>query len=258
MKTESAPQAVFSLSVDDGHPSDLRLAALLQRHGLRATFYVPVRNCEGPPVMTALALRELDTAFEIGSHTLEHRFLAGLDLHTALLQIGDGKAALEDILGHTVQGFCYPGGKYHPVHCQMVRSAGFNYARSTQNLRMDVGSQPFEIPTTLQFFPHARAVMLRNFLSHRKWTKRHTLLTALWQEPDWLKRIVHVFDHVVQHAGQFHLWCHALDLDRQGLWPDLDYFLGLVVDHIPAQQRLDNAQLVTRHCQGRLLQQRAA
>jgi len=44
---------VFSLSVDDGHPLDLRIADRLVRHGLRASFYLPIRNAEGAPVMTA-------------------------------------------------------------------------------------------------------------------------------------------------------------------------------------------------------------
>jgi len=172
------------MSIDDGHPSDMRLAAMLQRHALRATFYVPIRNSEGPPVMTAAQLRALDSTFDIGSHTLEHRFLATLDARAARRQIGDGKAALEDMLGHAVQGFCYPGGKYQPVHCQMVRAAGFTYARTTQNLRVDAGALPFEIPTTLQFYPHARVVMARNFLSQRAWMKRRAVLALLWQEPD--------------------------------------------------------------------------
>lgn len=247
MTTDTRAQAAFSLSVDDGHPSDLRLAALLQRHALRATFYVPLRNCEGPPVLSTPQLSELDRAFEIGSHTLEHRFLASLDVHAALRQIRDGKAALEDSLGHAVQGFCYPGGKYLPLHCQMVRSAGFAYARTTQNLRTDVGAQPFEVPTTLQFYPHPRAVMLRNFLSHGAWTQRSGVLVALWQEPDWLKRTERVLAYTLERGGQFHLWCHTIDLDRLGLWAQLDAFLGRVAACIAPEHRLDNEQLVARY-----------
>ena len=91
--------AIFSLSVDDGHPLDMRMADLLRKHGMTATFHVPVRNSEGPPVLSVPHLRELAKDFEIGSHTLEHRYLARLDMHEALRQITEGKRALQDVLG---------------------------------------------------------------------------------------------------------------------------------------------------------------
>jgi len=51
--------SVFSMSVDDGHPLDLRMAALLQSHQIKAAFYLPISNQEGWPVMSPAAIREL-------------------------------------------------------------------------------------------------------------------------------------------------------------------------------------------------------
>lgn len=242
--------AVFSLSVDDGHPLDMRMADLLRRRGLRATFHVPVRNCEGPPVMSTIQLRELARDFEIGSHTLEHRFLAQLDVHEALRQISEGKLALQEKLGQPVQGFCYPGGKYRRLHCGMVQAAGFRYARTTQNLRLDAGHRPMELPTTLQFYPHSRQVLMRNFLSQRAWRDRWSVFELLMQEEHWLDRLRRLFAWLVRRGGIFHLWCHSLDIDRLGLWQQLDRFLAEVCDWIPVERRLDNLQLATLHCDG--------
>ena len=136
--------SLFSLSIDDGHPLDMKLAALLDKHGMAATFYIPGRNQEGLPVMRAEQIRELASRFELGSHTLEHSFLTGLPPQQAYRQIVDGKRTLEDMLGQSVQGFCYPGGKFHALHCKQVKAAGFLYARTTQNLRFDIGSNAFE------------------------------------------------------------------------------------------------------------------
>ncbi len=243
-------QAIFSFSVDDGHPLDLRMGALLHKHGIPASFYVPGRNSEGPPVLAATPLRELAQAFEIGSHTLEHRYLARLDMHEALRQITEGKRALQDLLGKPVQGFCYPGGKYRPLHCGMVQAAGFRYARTTQSLRLDVGTQPLEVPTTLQFYPHPRRVLIRNFLSQGHWRERWFVLELLLQEDHWLDRLRRLFAWVVRRGGVFHLWCHSLDVERLGLWQELDRFLAEVADWIPAARRLNNLQLVTRYCEG--------
>ena len=243
--------AVFSVSVDDGHPHDMRLAEMLHKHDLRATFYVPVRNSEGPPVLTGAQLRQLAQQFEIGSHTLEHRYLAPLGLYDALRQIGEGKTGLQDLLGQSVQGFCYPGGKYRPLHCAMVQAAGFRYARTIQNLRFDTGEDPFEVPTTLQFYPHSRAVLFRNFLSQGDWNARQEGLALLAAERDWLKRLYLLFEHTHRSKTVFHLWCHSIDIERLGLWQQLDAFLAFVSRHIPIACRLDNGQLVARYCEGK-------
>ena len=43
--------AVLCFSVDDGHPLDMRMADLLIKHGVQASFFVPSRNSEGQPVL---------------------------------------------------------------------------------------------------------------------------------------------------------------------------------------------------------------
>ncbi len=233
----------FTLSVDDGHPLDMRMAELLARHAIPATFYVPGMNCEGAPVMHAADLRELDAQHEIASHTAEHRFLAPLSRAAAWRQIRDGKAALEDQLGHAVHGFCYPGGHYRREHVTLVRAAGFRYARSTQNLRTDAGWQPFELPTTLQFYPHSRSVLLRNFLSQRHWRLRHRALAVALAEDDWLARLYALLACACREGSVFHLWLHSADVDALGLWPALDDFLACVARRVPAAQRICNGAL---------------
>lgn len=242
--------AVLCFSVDDGHPLDMRMADLLIKHGVQASFFVPSRNSEGQPVLPPSALRDLSGKFEIGSHTLEHRYLNRLDMHEALRQITEGKRALQDTLGKPVHGFCYPGGKYRALHCGMVQAAGFRYARTTQNLRLDVECSPLELPTTLQFYPHPRAILIRNFISQRHWQHRLQTLELLLQEPHWLDRLRRLFAWTVRHGGIFHLWCHSLDIERLGLWQALDRFLGEAVEWIPCERRLNNLQLVTRYCNG--------
>ena len=108
-----------TLSVDDGHPLDLRTAELLARHGLRATFYLPLANREGPPVLAHAQMRALAQDFEIGSHTLSHRFLAGLDERSAWREISDGKRALEDCIEQAARSNTY--GRAADGDTEMVR-----------------------------------------------------------------------------------------------------------------------------------------
>jgi len=82
--------ARFSMSVDDGHPLDLRMAALLHSHQIKATFYLPLSNQEGMPVLAPSEMRALAQAFEVGSHTRSHRFLTTLPGAEAWREINDG------------------------------------------------------------------------------------------------------------------------------------------------------------------------
>ncbi len=233
-----------TISVDDGHPSDLKVAALLAHHGLQATFYVPVRNREGPPVMSAAQLRTLAQRFEIGAHTLTHQFLAGLDDGTAWREIADGKRALEDRLGLPVHGFCYPGGRYRRAQIRQVHAAGFRFARTTQNLRIDADGTAFELPTSAQFYPHPRAVWLRNFVSQRDWRRRAPALRAVLGASDWRVRLYRLLALADAHGGVFHLWLHALDIERLQLWTTLDSFLAQLAQRVPPHRRIVNGELL--------------
>jgi peptidoglycan/xylan/chitin deacetylase (PgdA/CDA1 family) len=234
----------FSLSVDDGHPLDLRIADMLARHNFRASFYLPIRNCEAQPVMSGVQARELAQRFEVGSHTLDHQYLTTLSDEAAWRQIVEGKTELEQRLGKTVNGFCYPGGRYRDRHVQMVRRAGFCYARTTQNLYPHSGHARFCMPTALQFYPHSRSVLIRNFLSQGAYRTRWPALRAVIMEPDWLVRLYRLFDHLEHRGSVFHLWCHAIDIERLQLWRALDHFLSFIARRIPAGRRLDNAGLL--------------
>lgn len=237
---------VFSCSIDDGNPLDVRVADLLSKHNLRATFYIPVKNREGWSVLCKQGVRALAEEFEIGSHTLEHWYLNALPVQEARRQIFEGKAQLEDMIGRPVHGFCYPGGKYGREHTALVASAGFTYARTTVNLCFDAGMLPLEMPTTYQFFPHTRDVYLRNFIRGGNWSRRQEGLRVALRYPDWLDRLYALFDHSYERNGMFHLWGHSRDIDRFSAWNDFDRFLAYVAAHVPRRNRLTNRDLAGR------------
>lgn len=237
-------ELAFCLSVDDGHPLDLRVADILTKHNLRASFYLPIHNCEGAPVMSAAQARELAGHFDIGSHTRDHRYLTRLTDGEAWQQITEGKTELEQRIGQAVPGFCYPGGQYRHRHVKMVGKAGFRYARTIRNLHREPGDHPLTMPTSLQFYPHTRPVLIRNFIRQGSYVARWPALQAIVMENNWLMRLYRLFDHFEQRGGVFHLWLHAEDIERLQLWRALDHFLGFVARRIPFCRRLDNTGLI--------------
>jgi peptidoglycan/xylan/chitin deacetylase (PgdA/CDA1 family) len=244
---ELSMSIVFTCSIDDGDPSDLRMADLLSKHGLNATFFVPIKNREGFPVMSAPQMRELGGRFEIGSHTRDHCFLKNIPITEAHYQITEGKKQLEDILGRQVTGFCYPGGKYRQCDAEMVRACGFRYARTIKNLCFDAGDQPYEMPTTLQLYPHEKSVYLRNFIRFGNWLERREALQLVLRHKHWSERLYALFDYADWCGRTFHLWGHTRDIDQFDGWHELDRFLGHVASKVAIENRLTNEQVAARY-----------
>ena len=88
-------------------------------------------------MLKAAELRALhESGIEIGGHTQNHPILSALDDELALREIANGKRDLEQVLQSGVSMFAYPNGRpgrdYTARHCELVRSAGFEAAFSTQ------------------------------------------------------------------------------------------------------------------------------
>jgi peptidoglycan/xylan/chitin deacetylase (PgdA/CDA1 family) len=219
---------LFVTSWDDGHPDDLRIADMLERHGFRGTFFVPGRNAEGRAVLTLAERRQLHAGFEIGSHTLDHVYLPPLDAVQRRHQIVAGKDALEQQLGEPVAGFCYPGGHYDRHILREVASSGFRYARTIENFRIDAGTAPFAIPTSAQFYPHRRHVLAVNLIKRGQYSLRKAGAAKLMGSGDWQARMERFARLCAERDGVFHLWGHSWEISQFDLWAPLDRLLAAV------------------------------
>jgi hypothetical protein len=241
-----------TFSWDDGHPLDERLGELMSRHGMRATFYVPMVNREGKPVMSPAAMRALDAEHELGSHTYQHTYLASVSDSQAEEEIRRGKDALEQCVQHPVAGFCYPGGQYNATHRALVERCGFRYARTITNFaaRLD-GFDAFTVPTTLQFYPHARAVLVKNFVRRGVWPARWRPFAAAVSRADLAQRLRALVGVVAALPGDrhLHLWGHSWELDEIDAWDTLAAFLRYLPAEVPIEP-LTNAELARRFARG--------
>ena len=114
---------IVTTSWDDGTKLDLKLAELLNKYGIRGTFYISKTQSDNP--LEGDDLRALDKVHEVGAHTLNHVDLTKVSLLQAKEEIEGIKAYLEDILGHKIHMFCYPYGKYNENIKKMVKASGF-------------------------------------------------------------------------------------------------------------------------------------
>ena len=236
---------ILVTSWDDGHPLDEHIAELLTRYCVRGTFYVPVRNREGRPVMNADALRRLVLGgFEIGGHTLDHSYLTTIPPASMYEQLVEGKDRLEQTLGQRIDGFCYPGGEVNAAVREAVRRAGFKHGRTTENLRLDRGADPYCVPTTLQFYPHTKRVLWGNFLRHGHYRARGQVLRLALAAVDWRDRVPRIAKALASTGVVLHLWGHSWEIEELDLWRALESTLEQVAT--VTSQRLCVGELFAR------------
>lgn len=235
--------AYITTSWDDGHPMDLRVAALLSKYGLAGTFYVPAATER--ETMSAAQLRELVPAFEIGAHTLHHVDLTRVADETAWHEIVDSKSWVENNTGISCVCFCPPIGGHRTRHVHMIRRAGYLGLRSAEFLSLDFPRPQAGLllmPTTVQAFPHGFPAFARNAI------KRKALMN-LWRyivhgcPAEWPRLAESLLCQAITRGGVFHLWGHSWELQDFGQWQRLEGVLSFMGGLTRLAPAITNGQL---------------
>jgi peptidoglycan-N-acetylglucosamine deacetylase len=225
-------QVIVTTSWDDGDPLDVRLAQALRERGLPGTFYVPIIGYCGRRTMKPSEMQDLSReGFEIGAHSYSHRTLRGMEPFELRSELVHSREILENHLGHSVSMFCYPNGQYDQQTLQFVRDAGYRGARTTRMLRTDAGENAFEMPTTLQAFPHPPITYLKNTLKGRNVSSLLRYSLDIAYATDWVHFGKSTFDHVLANGGVWHLYGHSWELEDLRLWDGLRELLDHVAGH---------------------------
>ncbi len=154
------PEKPLVLTFDDAYVDFLENAApVLRAHGYPATIYA-VSSLVGQssswdagigpdpaPLMTASQLREVqDMGFAIGSHSSSHARLAQQTDDRIASELSDSKSALEDMLGRSVDHFCYPYGS-HDLRCvEAAAQAGYRSGTTCQRGAATPQDDPLSLP----------------------------------------------------------------------------------------------------------------
>lgn len=135
------------ITFDDGCETDLIAAApALREFGFNATFYLTAGFLGAPGYLNADQLRELDAqGFQIGCHSMTHPYLSDLTEPELKREIADAKVQIEKILGHSVDHFSCPGGRYDEHTLRMARQAGFVTVANSQFYANSLGTNPYEL-----------------------------------------------------------------------------------------------------------------
>jgi peptidoglycan/xylan/chitin deacetylase (PgdA/CDA1 family) len=219
----SAPVTVTT-SWDDGHRLDVRLADLLREHGIAGTFYIAPESREIGPAdrLSQTEIRSIAADFEIGAHTMTHPFLPSLADAAARAEIMTSRSYLQDVSGQSVNSFCYPSGAFAGRDLELVRAAGFGYARTVQRFALDMPADPLQSPTTVHAYTHL--VDIAPVLKYA-----HCNPLAAWRlYRNWDQLAMRMFDQACATGGVYHLWGHSWEIDRNRQWPALAKVLSYI------------------------------
>lgn len=183
-------------SWDDGKSLDLKLAELLRKYEIPATFYIP-NNCE----LSNQEIYELSSRFEIGGHTVNHpqdlKKLSDADL---AFEIRSNKIYLEKIIGKKIYKFCYPRGRYDKRVIKFVKDADYLEARTTKVFRLLRPENLYETGTTIHVFQRPE-----------------------YQGVDWFKIAKEYFILSKEKEDSiYHLWGHSLEINKNKNWDKLE------------------------------------
>jgi len=214
---------MVTTSWDDGDRADVQVASLLRAAALPGTFYVPLTGYRGWPTLDAAQLRELASkGFGLGAHGVTHRTLRGLDAAAIEHEVRASKQTLAETIGRGVGMFCYPRGRYDRQVLAQVRAAGYRGARTTRMLATSLDFNRFEMPASLQVFPHRHWTYLRNTAKARKPSRLCGYLPHLRAGGDWVALGKRLFDRVLEKGGIWHLFGHSWEIEQRGLWAGLE------------------------------------
>jgi peptidoglycan/xylan/chitin deacetylase (PgdA/CDA1 family) len=164
------------ITFDDGCETDLIAATpVLREFGFNATFYLTAGFLETPGYLTANQVRELDAqGFEIGCHSMTHPYLSDLPELELKREIVDAKFQIEQIVGHPIEHFSCPGGRFDRRTLAMARCAGFRtvanslfHANSSRTSRYDLGRVAMQRDMPLAEFAatcHGQGLWKKRFL----------------------------------------------------------------------------------------------
>lgn len=215
MRFPEGKEKALTLSYDDGVNQDVRLVALLDRHGIKGTFNLNSTCLDqvGPGSasghtyrMNADEMRPLylPHGHEIAVHSVTHPFLEKLPTASALMEVLEDRRRLEETFGTIVRGMAYPFGTTDDELVEALRYSGIAYARTIRS------TERFDIPTDWLRLP---ATCHHN----------NPRLMELWEQ--------FMAPNTRPSPRLFYLWGHAYEFDDHDNWEVIERFCEAAGGH---------------------------
>lgn len=205
------------LSFDDATSHNMRAVDLLEKHGLKACFYLDTDGISRE--MDEDDVRDISQRHEIGGHTVSHSNLLELDYERAAWEVFESKKRLESLLKKPVESFAYPYGIYDAKIKSLLPEAGYSSGRTTELYNVGIGDDVYEIGVTLWTDPHP----YRQISSALKLLSPGRVLSEPALIKNWGKFAGLVLEDMLEAGrGVMHVLVHAHFIEERGEWHRLE------------------------------------
>jgi len=144
----------FLVSFDDGFESVYSYAfPVIKKYKIRAVLFISTDFIDKTPraasPLTWEQIREMAAqGFELGSHTISHRYLAGLAEDDIYREAAVSKKRIEDMTGNKIDLFAYPYGNtraFNEKTAAILKNSGYKRAYINMMGMDNSDKNPFEI-----------------------------------------------------------------------------------------------------------------
>lgn len=229
-------------SWDDGHRLDLRLAELLDKYDIPATFYIPI-NYADKKCLTNQEIKQIAKKFDVGGHTYHHADLTRLSAQNIKTEIVEGKKKLQEIVGREIFSLAYPYGLFNNTVVRIVKQTGFIGARNI-NLFTRCWTDPFRMSTTVNAVNLSPYRYVKDSLSSHDYRFFSFILKDKLLFKNWYELAIRTLDFIAVNGGIWHLWGHSWEIDSYDDWGVLEEVLKRV-SVLPSEvNKVNNTQLL--------------
>lgn len=194
-------------SWDDGCNLDINLAQMLREHDIPGIFFVPNKEVRGKRLTDSQIIDLSKKGFTIGGHTVNHpNDLKLLDEEAQIKEIRDNKIWLEGLIGKKLEWFCYPSGRYNDTTVEVLKGLGYKYARTVVVGETKEPLDPYRIKTSIHVYPNRKE----------------------YNGFNWLEVAKRKLREANNKEGLFHLWGHSWEVEKFGLWEELEELFRLM------------------------------
>jgi peptidoglycan/xylan/chitin deacetylase (PgdA/CDA1 family) len=199
---------------------------LLEKYGLKATFYIPLSNPENK-VMDKSLIRQISQYQEVGGHTLNHKYLTTINKLEATYEIEGCKEHLEDITGDEITAFCFPGGKYNVRDIQLIKNAGFLFGRTTTFFKTSFVQNTHDslMHTTIQAYNHQISSLVIHCLKRFEFEDLIKFNFKSYNI-DFIKLAEYYLNK--PDIEVFHLWGHSWEIEKYNLWREVEVLFNII------------------------------
>lgn len=204
---------------DDGAPEDIRLFELHEKYEIPGMFFVPTQNIEGRKVITSEEIRKYESnMISFGGHTANHVYLTTIPFEKVENEIADNKSYLEDVLGHEIEHFCLPGGKYN----KDILDVSFKYfktVRTTNTMCFDKSGKL--VRPSFHIYPRRIKSLAGNSLIRNKSVSDFFKVLEMSRK-DYFDIIYEFLRIKAEEDSQIVFWGHSWEIEELGLWEKVE------------------------------------